>query len=232
MATTLMPVRGEELPKPRTFEELPILVVDASGSMGDKIQESGLTKAEDVIRHLVKGPNSLFDRLMTSRNREDLYLSWLTFDDRVDIILPRPIQQIPREEMDIPLLQKHGQRTAIGKALNEAFRVAQDWLALASPGISRYATILLMSDGQENANSDPLGAAAKIKSFGQGSGVRPKIMLATAAYGDDADRVMLEAMASNRPDGSPMFKKVASGEELRDFFIESIYVSKPGGQLN
>ena len=33
MATTLMPVRGEELPKPRTFEELPILVVDASGSM-------------------------------------------------------------------------------------------------------------------------------------------------------------------------------------------------------
>lgn len=232
MTSLLMPVRGEELPKPKTFEELAVLVIDASGSMGDKNREDDLTKADDVIRHLAGDSDSLLERLLTSRNREDMYVAWLTFDDRVDIILPRPVQQVTREEMNIPLLRKHGRKTAIGNALEEAFQVTQDWLSLASPRISRYSTILLMSDGRENVNSDPLGVAAKIKSFGQNDGIRSAIMLATAAYGDDADNLMLQAIASNHPDGSPMFKKVDSGAELRDFFIESIYASKPGLSTN
>jgi uncharacterized protein YegL len=231
MDTKLMPVRGEELPKPKTFEELIVLVLDASGSMNESNVETGRTNADDVLHHLSKGPNNLLQRMVTSRNRDDLYLGLVTFDHRVDAILPRPIRQFDHGDLDIPLIQKHGQNTAIGTALSEALRLTQDWISQAPDKITRFATILLMSDGQETENSDPLGVAAQIKSLAQIGVSRPQIVLATAAYGSKADNATLKAMATFRPDGSVMFKKVSSGEELRDFFIESIQASTPGAQL-
>ncbi len=225
------PARGEELPRPKTFEELILPVLDASGSMDTRNPETGTTGAQDVMSHLAGSPDSLLSRLMTSRNRDDLYMGLITFDNRVDVIPPRPILQLSKEELDIPLIKKHGQNTAIGSAVSEALRVGQDWSAQAPPKVTRFVTILLMSDGHENANSDPLGVAAHIKSLAQIGVRRPQILLATAAYGDKADYATLQAMASSRPDGSPMFKRVSSGAELRDFFIESIQSSTPGAPM-
>jgi len=222
MNSTLIPIRGEELPKPKILEELVMLVLDASGSMDEKNAETGKTKADEVIWHIVKGPDNLLSRLITSRNREGMFLGVITFDDRVDTIIPRPISMIDQMDLDIPLTQKHGQGTAVGAALLETFQIVQDWLSQAPDKIQRFATILLMSDGQETCDSNPIYAAARIKSYGATGTTRPKIVLATAAYGNKADDATLQAMATSRQDGLPMFKRVSSGAELRDFFIESI----------
>lgn len=222
MNSTLIPIRGEELPKPKVFEELVMLVLDASGSMNEQNAEIGKTKADEVIWHIAKGPDNLLSRLVTSRNRENMFLGVITFDDRVDTIVPRPISMIDQKDLEIPLTQKHGQGTAVGTALLEAFQIVTEWLSQAPEKIQRFATILLMSDGQETCDSNPIYAAAQIKSYGTTGTTRPKIVLATAAYGNKADKTTLQAMATARQDGFPMFKRVSSGVELRDFFMESI----------
>lgn len=223
----------EEMPAPRTHEELVILVLDGSGSMSAQETGTGRRKAEAVIYHLVKEApgddrwqGSLLHRLKTSRNADAFWLGVITFDDRVDIALhPRPLSEVWPEDLDMDLLGKHGDRTAIGRALEAADQMAQNWLHApdADPRVPRFVTILLMSDGQETAGTDPVRVAERIKSRGQGGDTdRPQVVIATAAYGDDADVATLQAIASRRQDGSPFFKKVNTGAELRDFFLESI----------
>jgi len=231
---------GEELSAPKWHEELVILLLDGSGSMSEPESGTGRRKAEAVVYHLVQeaagraespygSQGSLLQRLKSSRNVNAFWLSVITFDDRVDVALhPRPLSEVAPEDLDIDLLGKHGQMTAIGAALEVADQVAQDWLSApdADPRTPRFVTILLMSDGQETMDTDPVRVAEGIKARAQQGGIqgipRPQVVIATAAYGDDADPATLEAIASRRADGSPFFKKVDTGAQLRDFFLESI----------
>jgi uncharacterized protein YegL len=221
--------RGEEK-RPRTAEELILLLLDGSGSMSGKESQTGRVKAESVIYHLVRqqqgdsrDTGSLLQRLKASSNRDRFWLSVITFDNRIDVALhPRRLEQVVPEDLDIDLLGKHGDLTAIGHALTTAHQIAQSWLDDADPLIPRFATILLMSDGQETVGSDPVGVAQTIKKNTSNELGRPQIAIATAAYGDDADGATLSAIASQRADGSPMFARVDTGAQLRDFFMESI----------
>lgn len=229
---------GEELSAPKWHEELVILLLDGSGSMSEPERGTGhATKAEAVVYHLVQEPvgdgetaggqqGSLLQRLESSRNADRFSLAVITFDDRVDVALhPRPLSEVQPEDLHIDLLGKHGGMTAIGAALEEASQLAQDWLTApdADPRVPRYVTILLMSDGQETMDTDPVRVAERIKAhIQQGDTSRSQVVIATAAYGDDADAATLEAIASRRPDGSPFFKRVHTGAQLRDFFLESI----------
>ena len=230
-------VPGEEFSAPKLHEELVILLLDGSGSMGEPERGTGQKKAEAVVYHLVQEPagdgeitggkqGSLLQRLNSSRSANCFWLAVITFDDRVDVALhPRPLSEVLPEDLDIDLLGKHGQMTAIGAALEVADQMAQDWLSApdADPRAPRFVTILLMSDGQETMDTDPVRVAEGIKARAQqGDSPRSQVVIATAAYGANADAATLEAIASRRPDGSPFFKKVDTGAQLRDFFLESI----------
>ncbi|MDT7948173.1 MAG: vWA domain-containing protein [Thermoflexus sp.] len=227
----------EELPFPKTHEELALLVLDGSGSMAEREPRTGLTKADSVMFHLVREPasenprsGSLLARLLRSRNRSSFWLGILAFSSRVEQILPpTPLTQVDPQSLDFDLLSRFGDNTAIGRALEEADRVAQLWLAGADPKLPRFVTILLMSDGCETCGTDPVGVAQRIHarvaatpSPGPARLNRPALVIATAAYGDDADEATLQAIASRHPGGQPMFARVQTGAELRDFFLRSI----------
>jgi von Willebrand factor type A domain. len=227
----------EELPFPKTHEELALLVLDGSGSMAEREPRTGLTKADSVMFHLIREPasenprsGSLLARLQRSRNRSSFWLGILAFSSRVEQILPpTPLSQVDPQSVDFDLLSRFGDNTAIGRALEEADRVAQLWLAGADPKLPRFVTILLMSDGCETCGTDPVGVAQRIHarvvatpSPGPARLNRPVLVIATAAYGDDADEATLQAIASRYPGGQPMFARVQTGAELRDFFLRSI----------
>lgn len=224
---------GEELPAPKVFEELIELLLDGSGSMTGEEADTGRSKAEQVIHHLISSQDGLLQRLRTGKNRDAYYLAVVTFDDRVDVSWPLKVTQISDRDLNIQLTQKHGQSTAIGLALREARLVAEQWLVAADPLVPRIATILLLSDGVETAGSDPLAEAAATKVAGATRSPlgRPSVMIATAAYGGDADETTLRVLASDGPDGAPLFKRVNTGQELRDFFLRSVTATTPGGQV-
>ncbi len=220
----------EEESPPRSVEELGILVIDGSGSMGLP-EPPAQPKALEVMGHLVDSPDSLFERLNKGTRRHEIYLAMITYDHVVTRRLdPTPLTEIDPDKLRVDLLREHGGRTAIGKALNEAGAIARQFLAAQDPsGAPRFVTILLMSDGQEVENSDPVGEALKIKSDAQPKKIgalmseRPDIVIAAAAYGDDADPDTLRSVSTqlpNQPDR--FFKRVTTGQQLRDFFIASM----------
>lgn len=221
------PILGEELPKPRFFEELALLVIDLSQSMSLAETESKKVKWRAVKEHLIDSPTSWLQRMQVGQNRDVTYVALITFDHRVDVALsPMPLLQTTPADLEFDI-SKHCGSTAIGRALKEARQLAEDWLSHADPNVPRYVTILLMSDGEEQEGTNPLSVADAVKSIGGKPGIsRNPITIATARYGDNADKNLLESMASQRGrDGEPMSKQVQTGEELRDFFIESMTVA-------
>jgi hypothetical protein len=191
------------------------------------------SKAEEVIEYLVRGEDSLLHRFQGSTNNDRMHLCAVTFDNRVAAIPVRSLNQATPSDFDLRLTQVHGQSTAIGLALDEGFKMVRDWIQAADPNIPRFATMLLLTDGQNNTGKDPRVVADEIKAWAAahvGELPRLPILIATAPFGTDADAGMLEAIASPNPkDGNPMCKAVTSGAELRDFFMASIRAAAPGG---
>lgn len=219
----------EEATPPKSLEELGILVVDGSGSMADIEKASGKKKAEVVEQHLVKDQESLLERLKGSTRRQEISLALVTFDHRdVKRRDATEVEKLTPGDLSLDLLKLHGGNTAIGRALQTADEIAQQFIA-GEQRLPRFVTILLMSDGQETENTDPIGVAGQIlqrAKFKQIAGYvvsRPDIVIAVAAYGDDADDNTLRQIATQLPDQpDKFFRHVNSGAELREFFIESM----------
>jgi len=222
----------EELTPPKSIEELGILVLDGSGSMADVEKASGKKKAEAVEEHLIIAHDSLFARLKGGTRRHEISLALVTFDNRDEKRLdPTELAQLTRDDLSLNLLQEHGGSTAIGRALETAGEIAEQFIA-SEQRVPRFVTILLMSDGQETENTDPVGVAkqihqkAKPKQIAGRPTQRPDIAIAVAAYGDDADVNTLRQIATQLPDqADKFFKRVQSGTELRAFFLESLTVA-------
>jgi uncharacterized protein YegL len=194
--------------------------------MGEIESATNRTKADEVIAQLISSEDGLLKRLQSSRNRDSMEVAIVTFDTRTHTLLPKVLSQVDTNDLNIRLLAKHGGDTGMGTALSEANNIAQQWLSHADPRIARFVTILVMTDGQETAGTDPLGVAAAIKAqVTYPDGNRPSIVIATAAYGDNADENTLRAMATQQPDGYTFFKKVHSGEDLREFMLQSIIMA-------
>ena len=158
----------------KAFEQLGLLVLDGSGSMG----EPGISdqpKAEE-INHAVRG---LMSHLRNSRQRENFHLAVVTYDHRVQTgrLAPTPVTQVD-DTADYNPLEGHGGETAIGDALEGAYAVAQAFLNGQSTA-SRSVVIVVMSDGQNNRGKNPIEVAEQIKQSGQ------RITVCAAGYGRD-----------------------------------------------
>lgn len=193
----------------KAFEQLGILVLDGSGSMGTS-GETGQSKADEV-NNSVRG---LISRLKISRLKENFYLSILTYDSRVDkqLLKPTPITQID-EMNDYNPLSGNGGETAIGDALEAAGNIAEEFL-VGQADFPRSVVIVLMTDGQNNCGKDPVDAANKIKNSGK------RITICAAGYGksEEIDALTLQKIVS---EGSG-YIRAYDPEALRKFFEASV----------
>ncbi len=216
--------------EPRTEEELAILLLDGSGSMSSpEAAGSGRTKA-DAVREVVGHPDTGLLALFKLRSRRAnlTHFSIVVFDTWVESRLgPTPAAQIDLASTysNLDLLRGHGKETDIAGAINRAYDEAEQFLTPMTE-TPRYSTVLLMSDGVHNVPSeDPapvVQAADRLKSVGDSSGGRPRVVLACAPYGPDADHRTLERVAS----GPSFYRPCSTAEELRAFFIATLR-SKP-----
>lgn len=211
----------------KTKEQMALLLLDGSISMGGVESVTNRVKAdavEDAMRELV-------DPLQNSAIAHEFLVAILAFDHQVDCPLPpTPVRDLDGSDLELDLLGTHGGTTAIGDALERAAELAEEFMADEEPGgaVPRYVVILLMSDGQNNTGSAPRAVAQRIKDrFSQAKPHGPELVIAVAAYGDDADEAMLRDLASN----DTYFRRVENGAELRDFFFQTISVSASGNEL-
>jgi uncharacterized protein YegL len=219
---TLHPMRDIVWSAPKTFDQIGVAVVDGSSSMAGIESISGMQKAESVE----KAVTELAERLATSDMAEQYALAVVSFDNRVEHPLPPTlVLDLDPTDLNLDLLRRHGGSTAIGDALAQAGQVVEQFLADEQDGIPRYAVILLMSDGQSNSGEDPLAVAQRLKTqFNRSKPHGPELVIATAAYGDDADAHILGQIASD-----PAYhRRVESGVELRNFFFRTITRSLSG----
>lgn len=222
-------------------EELAILCIDISSSMSEPVNEKtpGTSKADDVSKHICDR-DGLLHRLATGTNRRSYHVGFVLFDHGVKQALPHPLVEsedapaefyhiIPKEEF-----YKHTGTTNIARALSCAAAMALGWLGdPVARGRARLplrvATILLFTDGDDTAGSDPEAEAARIKGLSptlpgplaRALGERKALTIATVAYGDGADKALLKSIAS-----APRFfteVEAGKGEDLRDFFLASLF---------
>jgi uncharacterized protein YegL len=198
-----------EIETAKAFEQLGILVLDGSGSMTTP-GVSGQAKAVEV-HQAVQG---LMGRLRNSRRRHNFLLAVITYDHRVNArrLLPTFVTGID-DTGDYNPLSGHGGNTAIGAALEEAYQLAEQFLA-ETTAFPRSVVIIVMSDGKNNAGLDPLQVAERIKNSGQ------RITVCAAGYGKDQelDEMTLKRLVSD----AQCYKFTMNTNELRDFFEQSI----------
>lgn len=191
------------------WEQLGVLVLDGSGSM-EKPGETRSPKGEEVAT-AVRG---LISCLQRSSKATSFYLAVITYDDRVNSshTPPTPVLKM-NATGDYNPLHGHGGETAIGDALRQAAIVAEDFLSEAKR-IPRQAVIILMTDGKNNAGTDPRKVAEIIKRSGQ------SITICAAGYGrpGDIDESTLREIVTN-PKESVVTR---DPDTLREFFNKSL----------
>lgn len=193
-----------------------LLVTDVSLSMRETNQFTGIRKIDDVSDALTDPVVGFVPLLQRSSMRDAFSIGVLPFAGS-----PRPFRawctlaEVKPEAFRVAESDL-GSSTAIGSALKAARELALEWKSEAS-GTPREVTVLLMSDGGENAGTNPMEEATALKAAG--------ITLVVAGYGgglDDADGRTLAEMASPDPDGTgPMYAETRDGQTLRQFFARS-----------
>jgi uncharacterized protein YegL len=190
----------------KTKEELGILVLDGSGSMGE-VGLSGQSKGLEVqtaVRELVC-------RIQAGRKKNQIELAIVSFCNLVnkDRLPPTPVLNCDPTGNYNPL-DGHGGATAIGDALATAHQVAEAYLAQQNQ-YPRSVVIVLMTDGQQCHGSDPRQVAQQIKA-------NNRIKIATCAFGKDADDSLMKELATSLD----LYLHAYNVEQLRNFFIASL----------
>lgn len=199
-----------------------------------------LEKAED--KKAVLENCGVIARLQQSRRKDFIDLAIIRYDTKAEVVeKPQPITDwelsppgtrlSPPTNVSSPrymlggkpfnLLDGMGGATDIAVGLQEANRMKEAYLNLYQQQGGQYepfVTIVLMSDMLHNegpANA-PLKVAAEIKRTVEIRG-RPQVLLAAAAFGDDADLNLMQQIAS----GPEYAIKTTNPIELRKFFLAS-----------
>ena len=213
---------------PRTFHQLGILVLDGSGSMSNTGRQQ-LTKAQEVEM----GLKEMFSRFDASRVKNNFSFACIKFDTTSTTTLsPTPFTEIDYLSEDFNPLNGKGQGTHIFDGLNEAKRLAEDFLNNAdSDGVKHSVLILVMSDGMCFQPSTSIAVAENIKQHGN-------IDIACAYFADlgtsnseeaNETKNLLQAISTNPVS---FYATVYDGETLRKFFERSISQSSGAGKIN
>ena len=212
---------------PRTFHQLGILVLDGSGSMSATGRQQ-LTKAQEVEM----GIKEMFSRFDASRVKNNFSFACIKFDTSSTVTLqPTQFKDLDYFNEDFNPLNGKGKGTHIFDALNEAKKIADEFLSNAtSDGVNHSVVILLMSDGLCFQPETTIAVADNIK-------LNKKIVLASAYFAEIGNndiesndtKNLLQAVATNPVS---YYSTVYDGETLRKFFEKSISQSSGIGKID
>jgi hypothetical protein len=155
----------------------------------------------------------------------------ITFDDRPTIRLqPTDVGPSLDDNDNYDPLVGHGNGTKIYLALEEAEKLADEFLAKApTGGVPHSVIILLMSDGCCEDPGRTRAVAERIKKGPNGSRVTVcSTLFATVGNKDTAGEALLKDLASDPVMG---YKTVYDGETLRGFFEKSISAASGGVRI-
>ena len=211
---------------PQTFHQLGILVLDGSGSMASPGRQ-GLTKAQEVEM----GMKEMFARFDVSRVKNNFSFACIKFDTTATVTLPpTPFKELDYYNEDFNPLNGKGGGTHIFEGLNEAKKIAEQFLNNApKDGVKHSVVILLMSDGMCFEPEKSKLIATQIKA-------EKNIDIACAYLaeigGNDIEAIdtknLMQELAS---DPVSYYATVYDGETLRKFFERSISQSAGIGKI-
>lgn len=202
---------------PKQFNQLGILVIDGSGSMGEQAV-GNITKAQATNN----ATRELFTRFKASRVAPNFTFGVVTFDTNADERLtPTGVGQGLDDNGDYDPLNGHGGGTRIYLALEKAQAMADSFLASApAGGVPHSVVFLLMTDGCCESPARTQAAAQQIKSGPNGSRIRIcAALFGTLGKQDVAGETLLKSIVSDPVLG---YKTCYDGESLRNFFERSI----------
>lgn len=235
----------EEIETPPDLEELIILCLDTSLSMGAQQfpNQPNWSRSQEMVKHIFHETEGLYTRLATSKMRQRYWTAVLVFSDTVEEVFPikklitRDGQGFHRPDIRsnaaAAILFGHRRGTAVGGALVAAERLARAWLNASTP-LPRMATIAIVSDGKPIGDTvDAVVEANRINAHEQANRQfkrlpRQQLIIATAAYGHgdatNADWSTLRQMASE-PE-SRFYAEPANGFQLRKFLEATILLGR------
>lgn len=207
----------DEMVVPPTFQQLGILVLDGSGSMSEQV-EGNISKADAVNI----ATRDLLTRLIASKNKRDFSIGVITFDTTANVRLP--ITRVCDDKggtvddnADYNPMNGHGGGTNLAGALEEAEKMATQFLSQGPSGMPLSVVVVVLSDGL--SQTDPKTVANRIKQ-------NERITLAATLFarsGDSSAEVQHGQTQLLSIVSSPtLYKTTRDSETLRKFFIASV----------
>lgn len=215
MSTEIRP--SGPVKQPKIFDQLGILVIDGSGSMTD-FGSGNVTKA----MHTKSAVGQLFNRMQGSRVKQNFSFAYIKFDEFPTTIydpIAFDFNELDSYEDDYDPTIGKGGTTYICRALEEAEKIAVDFLSRAVAGSAPHKVlILLMSDGMCFEPEVSKMVASKMKQ-------NPAIQIACVYFAEVGKPNDLEAqnlLKDIASDPVSYYTTVYDGEALRSFFEKSL----------
>ena len=171
---------------PTAIEEAELLMflLDGSGSMAETTTHDGRQKVE----HLMEVMSALLDRLKRGTAAARFRAQAIYFAAQP---IPMPKYHMLNEfVVENPVEKTGGGSTAIAKTLDTTGSLLDSFESDETLPDDKYATVFLVTDGQENMGGDVPKASSKLK----GHLIAP--IIATVGIGADADESLLLETAS------------------------------------
>jgi len=217
VGTTDISALIKQLKKTKMFDQLCLLVLDASGSMRNLL-EDGNTKTIATKTAVI----DLISILKKSTKSSGFHLGIVCYDTVPQIRLHvQPIDSVKESKIDWGEEFGNGAYTRIDLALTEAEKMADAFLKSGEPESNnkRDARILLMSDGYCN---EPEKTREVVTHFKDTHGDKLRFCCCLLAHTDEQDLELAESLmkeiASTDKSGKLCFTRVSNGKDLRSFF--------------
>jgi len=207
--------RPKRMVATKTFEQLGILVLDGSGSMSEMtaMRES---KADAVT----KAVNELFTRCKESRNCNNFSFAIVNYDHRSVVKMnPTPVKDVD-DQGDYNPMEGLGGATYISKGLEDAEKIAKDFLSQAEEGgLKRSVVIVIMTDGVDMTEAETTSVANRLKKM-KDVEVSGCFFETLGAESNDIQKCAdyLKTLCTD----ATKFSMVSDAETLRNFFEASM----------
>lgn len=210
-----------EVAEARTFHQLGILLLDGSGSMAAKGESN--TSLADHVNLAVREFLGFFKH---SSQVNNFSVAVVTFDDTARVHTPITALKDVDDFADYNPMNNHGGRTFIGGALEEAEKLAEQFLTGAS-GVPHDVRIIVMSDGlclQAEATGN---IAARLKQ-------NDKLLICSSLFtpigkANDPESNEAKTVLRDIASAANLYKTTYKEADLRQFFISSMSAKRRAG---
>ncbi|MCK9481920.1 MAG: VWA domain-containing protein [Bacteroidia bacterium] len=212
-----------EVTESRTFHQLGILVLDGSGSM-QAIGDGNITLADSVNRAV----REFLGYFKNSSIANNFSFAVITFDNNAKV--HTPITELTKVDDfgDYNPMNGHGGGTFIGRALEEAEKLASQFLnSPEASSIPHDVRVIVMSDGLCQAPDLTKTVADRLKQ-------NDKIMLCSslftqAARAGETETSEAKTVLADIASAANLYKTTYKETDLRQFFISSMSAKRKFG---